>query len=113
MVFSSSPKKSLKVPVDKHCEASKHIECSFNTSNGESLSSFPVPMHDKMWDDVPTNTPLPTCSVLHLDVILVRCFQSTMLQQFASSRLGRKDSRDRLELIETVNKLLSLNKDVI
>ena len=30
-----------------------------------------------------------------------------------SSRLEKEDSRDRLELIETVNKLLSLNKDAI
>ena len=51
--------------------------------------------------------------MLHFDVIPVRCFQSVTLKQFMSSRLGREDSRDRAELIETVNKMLSLNKVVI
>ena len=93
--FSASLKKLLKVPADKHCEAIKHIGWSFGTTNGEALTSFPVPMHGNMRDDVPTNDTFPTCSMLHFDAIPVRCFQSMTLQQFASSRLGREDSRDR------------------
>ena len=51
--------------------------------------------------------------MLHFDAILVGCFQTTTLQQFVSSSLGREDSKDRLELMRTVRKLLSMTKVVL
>ena len=108
--FGSSPKALLKFTADEYSEARKHVGCSFNALNGEAIHAFPVPVCDNMRDDAPSNVPLPTCSIFHFDVIIVRCFQSITSQEFVSSRLGRECSKYRSELTRTVSKLLSLNK---
>ena len=77
------------------------------------MKEYNTPKCRDLYPDANPNILMPFFSVIDFNVIPIHCCVSIMLQNYVSSNLGYKDSKDQSDLIEICPKVHKYNKPIL